>query len=188
MSPEDSLRSGRTALAPLPTARCVVLPPLPADTWRPTQRQPRRASTARFAFVSESTWSLKCAALVPGREEYGNTCASAKPTLCMTARVFSWSSSVSPGNPQITSVVIEAPGTRSFVPSTRHFRIRPPRNGGASWPTPRRCRSATACESEGPAVRHHASPTRRAALLSVPAAATTRPGGGECPCATGPGR
>ena len=64
----------------------------------------------RFPLVRGSTLSPKWAAEVPGLTEYGKTCMLEK-RISRQSPYVSWnSSSLSPGNPVSTSVVMDAPG------------------------------------------------------------------------------
>ena len=74
----------------------------------------------RSATTSAGTWSAISAAGVPGRLEYWKVNAPANRACSTTRSVSAKSSSVSPGNPTMRSVVIAASGiaarTRSRMP------------------------------------------------------------------------
>ncbi len=71
----------------------------------------------RSLAVSPSTWPSIEAAGVPARFEYRKVNALSNRTLSTTSSVSSKSSSVSPGNPTMMSVVIETSGTASLIRS-----------------------------------------------------------------------
>src|SRR5213592_4566295 len=69
-----------------------------------TRSATSRSRPLRWALTSSGTWSAIAAAGVPGRREYRKTKTLSYPTRSTMPSVCSKSSSVSPGNPTITSV------------------------------------------------------------------------------------